>query len=739
VDRPQYRAFLSYSHRDAKWGTWLHRALESYRPPKQLVGVVTERGPVPKRLSPVFRDREELASATDLGAVISEALANSACQIVICSPRSAKSKWVNEEILAFKRLGREDRILCLIVDGEPNASDNPAQADQECFPPALRYRLGADGQLSDIRTEPIAADARPGKDGKTNAKLKLIAGVLAVGFDALKRREQQRRNRKLFFIASGAVAGMVLTTSLAVMALIARATAERQTVRAEAEAETARQTTKFLVELFRISDPSEARGKSVTAKEMLEKGTTRIESELKGQPAIQATLLDTVGTVYMGIGLYDQANQLLTSAVEKRRRLADGEPAVLSDSLNHLGDVLSLQAQYDAAEKAYLEARTLQGSQPSNPQTQAVLARSLFGLGIVLSGQGRYPEAERSLREALEMQQRLFGRVNGDVASTLQNLAHVLGRAGDLNAAIAMMQDTVAMQRELRGTQPHPALAEALNDLAILQQEKGQYEESEKLLLEAISIKRRLYGHNHVEIASGLNNLAFVLQDKGDLARAEASYLEALHIQRALLPAVHPEIANTLNNLAFVEDDKGDLEGALLAEGEALDIYKKLFPGDHPEVARIMNRIGYWLTRAGRYKEAEVELQDALAMRRRLVGDSHPDVASSLTHLAILQVATRRYREALLAAREAVQISTKALSETHWKTAVAQSVEGAALTGLGDYSDAEGLLRRSYLTLVEDAGALPTYRSLARAYVDKLYRSWGRPWRPQPYGTAKAK
>jgi tetratricopeptide (TPR) repeat protein len=531
----------------------------------------------------------------------------------------------------------------------------------------------------------------------------------------------------------------VLTTSLAVMALIARATAERQTVRAEAEAETARQTTKFLVELFRISDPSEARGKSVTAKEMLEKGTTRIESELKGQPAIQATLLDTVGTVYMGIGLYDQANQLLTSAVEKRRRLADGEPAVLSDSLNHLGDVLSLQAQYDAAEKAYLEARTLQGSQPSNPQTQAVLARSLFGLGIVLSGQGRYPEAERSLREALEMQQRLFGRVNGDVASTLQNLAHVLGRAGDLNAAIAMMQDTVAMQRELRGTQPHPALAEALNDLAILQQEKGQYEESEKLLLEAISIKRRLYGHNHVEIASGLNNLAFVLQDKGDLARAEASYLEALHIQRALLPAVHPEIANTLNNLAFVEDDKGDLEGALLAEGEALDIYKKLFPGDHPEVARIMNRIGYWLTRAGRYKEAEVELQDALAMRRRLVGDSHPDVASSLTHLAILQVATRRYREALLAAREAVQISTKALSETHWKTAVAQSVEGAALTGLGDYSDAEGLLRRSYLTLVEDAGALPTYRSLARAYVDKLYRSWGRPWRPQPYGTAKAK
>ncbi len=738
MDRPQYRAFLSYSHRDAQWGSWLHKALESYRPPKQLIGVVTDRGPVPKRLTPVFRDREELASATDLGAVISKALAGSACQIVICSPRSAKSKWVNEEILAFKRLGREDRILCLIVDGEPNASDDPAQADQECFPPALRFRLGDDGQLSNIRTEPIAADARPGKDGRTNAKLKLIAGLLGVAFDSLKKREQQRRIRKLFLIASSAVAGMVLTTGLAAIALVARATAQRQTVRAEAEAETARQTTKFLVELFRISDPSEARGQSVTAKEMLEKGTTRIETELAGQPAIQATLLDTVGTVYMGIGLYDQANQLLTSAVAKRRNLSEREPAVLSESLNHLGDVLSLQAQYDAAEKAYQEARALQGTQPDNPEAQAVLARSLFGLGVVLAGQGRYPEAERDLREALGMQQRLFGRVHGDVARTLQNLAQVLAQAGDLNGAIAMMQDTLAMQRELRGTPPHPDVAEALNNLAVLQQEKGDYEASEKLLLEAISIKRRLYGHNHVEIAAGLNNLAFVLQDKGDLARAEASYLEALHIQRALLPAVHPEIANTLNNLAFVEDDKGDLEGALNAEGEALDIYRKLFPGDHPEVARIMNRIGYWQTRAGRYGEAEVELQNALAMRRRLVGDSHPDVASSLTHVAILDVAMRRYPEALVAAREAVQISTKALSETHWKTAVAQSVEGAALVGLGKYADAESLLRPSFSILSEDAGALPTYRTLARGYVDTLYRKWGRPWKAQPYAAAKA-
>src|SRR6185437_5514656 len=170
LERANYWAFLSHSHRDARWGAWLHKALESYRPPKPLVGTHTQRGPVPARLSPIFRDREELASATDLGASINDALSRSLCQIVICSPSSARSRWVNEEILAFKRLGREDRIFCFIVDGEPNASDDPAQAHLECFPPALRYRLGADGALSSIRTEPIAADARAGKDRRGNAR-----------------------------------------------------------------------------------------------------------------------------------------------------------------------------------------------------------------------------------------------------------------------------------------------------------------------------------------------------------------------------------------------------------------------------------------------------------------------------------------------------------------------------------------------------------------------------------------
>jgi len=195
----KYWAFISYSHRDKKWGDWLHRSLETYRVPKRLVGEPTRDGLRPGRLFPIFRDREELPVSADLGTQINEALTQSRYLIVVCSPHSAKSIWVNEEIKFFKKLGREDRVLALIVAGEPNTSEGKPgfTVEDECFPEGLRYRVGSNGEWSSVRTEPVAGDAREDKDGKTNAKLKLLAGLLDANFDALRRREQERRRRLL--------------------------------------------------------------------------------------------------------------------------------------------------------------------------------------------------------------------------------------------------------------------------------------------------------------------------------------------------------------------------------------------------------------------------------------------------------------------------------------------------------------------------------------------------------------
>ena len=208
----KYNAFISYSHQDKTWGDWLHKSLEKFSVPKALRGKPNRTGTVPKSLFPIFRDREELPTATDLGAVITHALQDSAYLIVICSPRSAKSMWVNQEILHFKRLGRSNRVLAIIVDGEPNGANKPGMEELECFPEALKYEIDEQGELTNTPTEPLAADARANKDGKQNALLKLAAGVLGVNFNDLKQREKIRqRNRRLMI---GAAASLFLATGI---------------------------------------------------------------------------------------------------------------------------------------------------------------------------------------------------------------------------------------------------------------------------------------------------------------------------------------------------------------------------------------------------------------------------------------------------------------------------------------------------------------------------------------------
>ncbi|HEY8587893.1 MAG TPA: toll/interleukin-1 receptor domain-containing protein [Rhodanobacter sp.] len=221
-------AFISYSHSDARICAWLHASLERYRVPRRLRGARGEFGQVPDRIQPIFRDKEELASAGALADRLQGALNDSDALLVVCSPEAARSRWVNEEILAFKRLGRGHRIYCLIVDGEPHAGD-----ERECFAPALRFEVEADGQLGERPAEPIAADIRPGRDGRALARIKLVAGLLGIDLDTLRRREAQRRYRRMLTAVVASLGGMALALGLAATAWIARNDAERRQMQAE--------------------------------------------------------------------------------------------------------------------------------------------------------------------------------------------------------------------------------------------------------------------------------------------------------------------------------------------------------------------------------------------------------------------------------------------------------------------------------------------------------------------------
>lgn len=206
-----YRAFVSYSHRDAAWGKKIHRALETYNIPKKLVGLTTASGEVPPKLAPIFRDREDLPAGEDLSEEVRGALARSEALIVLCSPDARDSIWVGKEIETFRTLHPGRPILAALIRGEPRAA----------FPHAL------DGR------EPAAADFRKGGDGRRLATLKLVAGLTGLDLDALVQRDAQRQLRRVTAVTLAALAALLVMAALLVAALRAQAEADRQ--RAEAE------------------------------------------------------------------------------------------------------------------------------------------------------------------------------------------------------------------------------------------------------------------------------------------------------------------------------------------------------------------------------------------------------------------------------------------------------------------------------------------------------------------------
>ena len=159
----RYKAFLSYSHRDRQMAEWLHKRLESYRLPSGLVEHARTA------LRPIFKDREELPASDNLGEAIEGAISRSDALIVLCSPSAAVSPWIAKEIDCFKRLHGDSRVYLALIEGEPPYN----------IPPPLLVHYN-DGQPTEDRAEPIAADFRPEGDGKKLGVLKLVAGIAGV-------------------------------------------------------------------------------------------------------------------------------------------------------------------------------------------------------------------------------------------------------------------------------------------------------------------------------------------------------------------------------------------------------------------------------------------------------------------------------------------------------------------------------------------------------------------------------
>ena len=390
--------------------------------PSRLVGRGSPLGIVPSRLHPIFRDREELPTSADLGEQIAAALRDSETLIVLCSPRAAASRWVNEEILAFKRLGRSARILCLILDGEPNATDKPVSSAAECFPPALRFHLAEDGSLSTAPAEPIAADMRSGKDGRRDAWLKLVAGVAGVGFDDLKQRELQRQLRRAVALSVTSLLLLVTMVGLTVAAVLSRREAVRQQAIATTERDRAEENfreARDAVDQFytRVSEEQllKAEGLQPLRADLLKQALEyykRFLSQRGDDPAFaldSAIVQGNVGGILSEVGDPEEAlhaAHIATTSLERLHAKAPQDVRIISHlsesfgneavNLHHLGRLDEAIAAHDRSLQLF---ELLPEGSPE--RTIAEWQRLLTTKGAFQAQLGRFKEAAESYERGL--------------------------------------------------------------------------------------------------------------------------------------------------------------------------------------------------------------------------------------------------------------------------------------------------------------------------------------------------
>ena len=550
----RYAAFISYNHRDRKDASWLHRALETYRIPAKLRGRVTALGPLGSKLPPIFQDHEELAASPDLATSVRKALGQASSLIVICSPNGAQSQWVNEEIRAFSALGRRNRIQCLIVAGEPNASRTPGgNPELECLPPALFENGGV---------EPLAADIRAGKDGRSAARLKLLAGVLGVGYDELRQREQARRQKRLMLLAGGSTAGFALTSGLAVLALLARTEAVEQRDIARQKTATAARTVNFVRSMFEVAHPSESRGRTITAREIIDLGASRIDRELAREPAVRAALGTTLGETYTGLGLIGQGETLIRRMLE----LSGVDQGTRARQFVALGTSLEAKADDTGALRAYQQALAI--AQDPRSGRSDLVARSLVDIGMSQTMLGETAAGERSIVTALRLD-KAQAESAVDVARSLEALGYNRLIAGKLAPARADFERALAIRSAQQG-QLHPRSIQLLNQLGSVAYLQGDRLAAEGFFARVLPLREHVLGRNHPEIATSLNNHARLLIERRAYRAAVPALERAVAIQLvergergADLAFLYGNLGMALRGVGRIDEAKRSLDQGL--------------------------------------------------------------------------------------------------------------------------------------------------------------------------------
>ncbi|HXT22164.1 MAG TPA: serine/threonine-protein kinase, partial [Thermoanaerobaculia bacterium] len=539
-----------------------------------------------------------------------------------------------------------------------------------------------------------------------------------------------------------------LAAAAAFVALVVAFGVDRQLQlrRTAAERDRAQRVTEFLVDLFEQSDPSEARGNTVTVRETLDRGAARIDRELQAQPATRATLLDAVGRVYHNLGLYGRSGELLERATALRRN--HGTREELAATLFHLARARQVAGDLAGAATAFQESAALShaaGDRKAEAQATSELAQvrlddggyeeaaklftratelrrtagavepldlgeDLAGLSIARQNSGDptgaksvIAEADGWLRQAKDPDPLRMAMVEGELAMSERGL-------GDVPAATVRLERAIA---RLRGVLPgdHGELANLLNTQAMLRADAGNLAGSITAFELSGAMWRRLVGEEHPRTALATSNLGVLYLRRGEWEKAEELIGRGLATARKTLPPDHPDLAIDLENLADAKLELGELDEAarLLAESEGI-----VAGGEKPSqraLARLHGRQARHLERRGELARAEELARSSLADYEATVAPESPAIPSAKLIIGRVVLARGRAAEALPLIESAVAARRKAMGEEHYETAAAKSLLAQALLETGDVARAQALLEEALP--VQSAALAPWHFALA--------------------------
>jgi eukaryotic-like serine/threonine-protein kinase len=499
----------------------------------------------------------------------------------------------------------------------------------------------------------------------------------------------------------------VVATALVLVALVAGliGTAWQAGV-ASREAAKATEVSHFLASLFAVADPARTNAAQVTARELLDRGATRIETDLAGQPDVQAEMMLLLGRIYRELGVYDRARPLLERALDLRRTRFGGDDAQAASTMSELGRLWLDMGRPEDAERLQRETlalrRRLLG--PNHPD----VGKTLRDLATVLNSRGKYDEAETLQREALALNEREFGPEHAEVASDLEGLQSILRARGQSEPAVVAARQVLVIRQKVLGPD-HLETATAMNNLAILHRERWELAEAERLYREVLAFDLRRLGEVHPYTATVSNNLAFVLRDRGQYDEAERLFRSALDIDYRLYGREHPNVATVLNNLASVLSAKGDYDESERRSREALAMFRRVYGDDNWRIGMVQGAIAGVLS-ARRDAGAEALYREALARLERSLAPTNPTLEPVLIGLGQHLTNGGAADQAEPFLRRALSTRLPRLGENHPRTAEAQVRLGACLAALGRREEALTLVTAGHARLRDE----PHFRSEAR-------------------------